>query len=60
VILLAKEFVGLVPEGKISPAEEQNFLIARRKIPQKALAEVDELVLRQPLSQHAHIALGRQ
>ena len=32
-----------MPEGKISPAEVQNFLIARKKDPQKALAEVEEL-----------------
>jgi hypothetical protein len=38
---LAKEFAGLVPEGKISPAEVQNFLIARKKDPQKALVEVE-------------------
>ena len=37
---LAKEFAGLVPEGKVSPAEVQNFLIARKKDPQRALVEV--------------------
>ena len=38
---MAKNFAGLVPEGKISPAEVQNFLIARKKDPRKALAEVE-------------------
>ena len=38
---MAKEFAGLVPEGKVSPAEVQNFLIARKKSPQKALEEVN-------------------
>jgi chaperone BCS1 len=38
---MAKNFAELVPEGKISPAEIQNFLIARKKDPRKSLAEVE-------------------
>src|SRR5947207_15816245 len=38
---MAKNFAGLVPEGKISPAEVQNFLIASKKDPRKELAEVE-------------------
>jgi chaperone BCS1 len=45
---LANQFAELVPEGKFSPAEVQNFLITRKKDPQRAMQEVgkwrDELL----------------
>jgi chaperone BCS1 len=45
---LADRFAQLVPEGAFSPAEVQNFLITRKKDPQRAMTEVelwrDELV----------------
>jgi mitochondrial chaperone BCS1 len=39
---LANEFADLVPEGKFSPAEVQNFLITRKKDPQRAMDEVEK------------------
>jgi mitochondrial chaperone BCS1 len=36
---LAEEFASLVPERKFSPAEIQNYLITRKKDPQKAVDE---------------------
>lgn len=38
---LANDFAELVPEGKFSPAEVQNFLITRKKDPQRAMSEVE-------------------
>jgi chaperone BCS1 len=38
---LADEFADMVPEGKFSPAEVQNFLITRKKDPQRAIDEVE-------------------
>ena len=38
---LANDFAELVPDRKFSPAEVQNFLIARKKDPSKAVAEVE-------------------
>ncbi|KAF2436886.1 P-loop containing nucleoside triphosphate hydrolase protein [Tothia fuscella] len=37
---LADKFADLVPEGKFSPAEVQNFLITRKKDPQRAMDDV--------------------
>ena len=43
-----EEFAGKLPEGRISPAEVQNFLITRKTDPEKALEDVagwrDELL----------------
>jgi len=39
---LAERFANLVPEGKFSPAEVQNFLITRKKDPQRAMNEVEK------------------
>jgi chaperone BCS1 len=39
---LADDFADLVPEGKFSPAEVQNFLITRKKDPQRAMDEVEK------------------
>ncbi|OJD33502.1 mitochondrial chaperone bcs1 protein [Diplodia corticola] len=39
---MAEKFMGHMPEGKLSPAEVQNFLLTRKKEPERALAEVDE------------------
>jgi len=41
VEVLAEEFTTIVPEGKFSPAEVQNFLITRKKDPQRAIDEVE-------------------
>lgn len=38
---LAEKFADHLPEGKISPAEVQNFLITRKKDPNKALEDVE-------------------
>ena len=40
--VMSEEFAELVPEETISPAEVQNFLIARKKDPQKAMDDVCE------------------
>ena len=37
---MAEKFASLLPEGTFSPAEVQNFLIARKKAPTTALEEV--------------------
>jgi chaperone BCS1 len=39
---LANNFADLVPEGTFSPAEVQNFLITRKKDPQRAMDEVEK------------------
>ncbi|EKG19064.1 ATPase AAA+ type core [Macrophomina phaseolina MS6] len=39
---LADEFAAQIPEGKLSPAEIQNFLLTRKKDPERALKEVEE------------------
>ena len=39
---MANEFSESLPEGKLSPAEVQNFLLTRKKEPERALKEVDE------------------
>jgi len=39
---MAQKFSKLLPEGTFSPAEVQNFLIARKKAPETALKEVEE------------------
>lgn len=38
---LAERFAEILPEGRFSPAEVQNFLIARKKDPYKALEEIE-------------------
>ncbi|KAL1619651.1 hypothetical protein SLS54_006588 [Diplodia seriata] len=38
---MAEKFMGHMPEGKLSPAEVQNFLLTRKKEPERALEEVD-------------------
>ncbi|KAL1645766.1 hypothetical protein SLS58_003650 [Diplodia intermedia] len=37
---MAEKFMGHMPEGKLSPAEVQNFLLTRKKEPERALEEV--------------------
>ena len=41
---LAKEFAEKLPEGELSPARIQGFLLTRKKDPRKALDEVDDLI----------------
>jgi chaperone BCS1 len=38
---MADEFAGLLPDGKLSPAEIQGFLLTRKKEPRRALLEVE-------------------
>lgn len=38
---MADKFANLMPEGRLSPAEVQNFLLTRKKEPERALEEVE-------------------
>ncbi|KAB2578122.1 ATPase AAA+ type core [Lasiodiplodia theobromae] len=38
---MADKFAEFMPEGKLSPAEVQNFLLTRKKEPERALEEVE-------------------
>ncbi|KAB8527797.1 hypothetical protein FH972_025448 [Carpinus fangiana] len=40
VLLLAEKFADLIPEGSLTPAEVQGFLLRRRRAPQRAIDEL--------------------